>query len=87
MILKCLVCNSVQRNSIDFLRSGLRMRQSCAKFGINLLMKCTDSRKDLKSLNVDGGGMAKIAGVLFSSGDMPVCVNLKPSRSICVSTI
>ena len=32
--------------------------------------------KDLKLLSVVGGGMAKIAAVLFSIGDIPVWVNL-----------
>ena len=51
---------------------------------MNFLMYCTDSRKDLKRLNVDGGGIAIIAAVLVSSGDIPVWVKLYPSHSIFV---
>ena len=44
----------------------------------------SDPRKDRKRFSVDGGGIAKTAAVLLSSGDMPVWLNLHPSHSIFV---
>ena len=70
IMLKCVVCSSVQQNVADFLRSGLGVWQSCARFGLILHIKCTGPRKDFRRFNVDGGVIANIAGVLFSSGDI-----------------
>ena len=51
---------------------------------MNSLISCTEPRKDRRRFSVDCGGIAKIASVLFSSGDIPVWVKSYPSHSFSV---
>ena len=46
IILKCFVGILFQRYLVVFLRNGLRSWQSCARFGINLRIECTDPKKE-----------------------------------------
>ena len=70
-----MVCISVKRKLVDFLGSDLSGWPICARFRINLLLSCNDPGRDLKRFNDDHGGVANIAAVLFSIGDIPFWLN------------